>query len=147
MNISISKVKLVREPAHRYDVEKQISSPDSAVKVINAVLDLEDEAQEVLGVLFLDTKNKVTGITEVTRGSLNTSIVHPREVFKAAILHNAASIILFHNHPSGDSAPSNEDRAVTKRIKETGKILDIPLLDHIVIGNGEHYSFANRGIL
>lgn len=145
VTISISKVKLVRESCHRYDIDsKHISDPQDAADAVNAALDLENEAQEVLGTIFLDTKNRITGIMEVTRGTLFSSLSHPREIFKGAILHNAASIILFHNHPSGEAEPSREDIRITERIVESGKILDIPLLDHIIIGYKSHYSLKKH---
>ena len=145
VTISISKVKLVRESSHRYDIaSKRMSSPEAAAEAINAALDLQNEAQEVLGTLFLDTKNNITGVMEVTRGTLSASLSHPREIFKGAILHNAASIILFHNHPSGDVTPSREDLMITERIVKCGQILDIPLLDHIIIGYNNHYSLKEH---
>ena len=147
VTISVSKIKLVRESNHRYNVgDKHLNSPEAAVEVINTVLDLEHEAQEVLAEILLDNRNKITGIMEISRGSLNSSIVHPREVFRGAILHNAAGIILVHNHPSGEVIPSREDLKVTKMIKDAGKILDIQLLDHIIIGSeGNYTSLARRG--
>ena len=96
---------------------------------------------------MLNTKNSIVGIQEITRGSLSASIVHPREVYKAAILHNAASIILAHNHPSGSPSPSREDIAVTERILKAGKILDIPLLDHVIIGDPRFVSLKEKGII
>ena len=145
VTISIAKVKLVRESSHRYDItSKRVSSPETAADAINAALDLKDEAQEVLGTLFLDTKNHITGVMEVTRGTLCASLSHPREIFKGAILHNAASIILFHNHPSGHVNPSHEDLMETERIVKCGQILDIPLLDHIIIGYNGHYSLKEH---
>ena len=96
---------------------------------------------------MLNTKNHIVGVMEVTRGTLDSSLVHPREVFRGAILHNAASIILCHNHPSGDSAPSREDMKVTERIKQAGKVLGIDLLDHVIIGNGEYTSIREEGLL
>ena len=97
---------------------------------------------------MLDTKNHIIAAHEVTRGSLNASIVHPREVFKAAVMANASSIICFHNHPSGNPNPSREDLAVTDRLVKAGKILDIPVLDHIIIGDpGEYISLKDRGMM
>ena len=147
VTISVSKIKLVRESNHRYHVgDKHLNTPEAAVEVINTVLDLEHEAQEVLAEILLDNRNKITGIMEISRGSLNSSIVHPREVFRGAILHNAAGIILVHNHPSGEVVPSREDLKVTKMIKDAGNILDIQLLDHIIIGSeGNYTSLARRG--
>jgi DNA repair protein RadC len=96
-------------------------------------------------VVPLDTKNRVLGFHVVSVGSLGASLVHPREVFKIAILANAASVILVHNHPSGDPEPSAEDRRVTERLKEAGELVGIPVLDHVVIGDGRYVSFTDRG--
>lgn len=148
ITVAVSKIKLVRESNHRYEIEgREISSPRKAVDIINAVLDLENEAQEVLAEIILDNKNKVTGVMEITRGSICASISHPREVFRGAILHNGAAIILFHCHPSGEVEPSEEDIGVTKTIKNAGRILNIPLLDHIIVGNGRFCSLKDRGYL
>ena len=94
----------------------------------------------------LDGKNRINCVDEVSVGSLNQSIVHPRELFKTALLSSAAAIILVHNHPSGDSTPSREDIEITRRIKEAGEILGVKLLDHIVIGSS-YLSFTERGLL
>ena len=94
---------------------------------------------EALVVMTLDTKNKVTSLTVVSLGSLNSSIVHPREVFKTAILANAATIILGHNHPSGRPEPSKKDIQITKRLRECGDILGIELIDHVIIGEDNKY--------
>lgn len=95
--------------------------------------------------LLLDGRNKLLGIDEVSKGSLGASIVHPRELFKAAILANAAAIICAHNHPSGDPTPSAEDRRITERLRRAAEVLGIPILDHIVIGDPSFYSFADNG--
>lgn len=95
--------------------------------------------------LLLDGRNKLLGIDEVSKGSLGASIVHPRELFKAAILANAAAIICAHNHPSGDPTPSAEDRRITERLRRAAEVLGIPILDHVVIGNPSFYSFADNG--
>ena len=148
ITISVSKIKLVRESNHRYDFEsKHIHRPQDAADIINAVLDLEHEAQEVLAEIILDNKGKVAGVMEITRGSISASIAHCREIFRGAILHNAASIILVHCHPSGEIQPSNEDIDVTQRVKKAGQILDIPLLDHIIIGHHRFTSLKDKGML
>jgi len=100
-------------------------------------------------VVLLDRKNKVIGLNTVSVGSLTASICHPREVFKAAILANAAAVILGHNHPSGDPQPSQEDRVLTARLAAAGQLLGIEVLDHIIVGDGtEHFfSFADVGML
>lgn len=100
--------------------------------------------REQFVVCGLDAKNVVIGINVVSIGSLSLSIVHPREVFKALILMNAAAVICAHNHPSGDTTPSLEDLALTKRLRQAGELLGITLLDHLILGNN-HYSFADQG--
>lgn len=124
---------------------KKVTSPKEVYKIIAEYLKGVDREHLVL--ITLDTKNVITSITTISIGSLNTSIVHPREVFKTAILSNAASIILAHNHPSGDSTPSKEDINITDRIKESGKILGIDLLDHLIIGDDSYISLKEKGIL
>lgn len=100
--------------------------------------------REEFVVVFLNTKNRVVGQEVVSEGSLNSSVVHAREVFAPAILQHAAAIIVAHNHPSGDPTPSREDREVTRMLAESGKVLGIPLLDHLVIGDGRYYSFQEN---
>jgi len=148
ITISVSKIKLVRESNHRYDIDNRyVHGPQDAADIINAVLDLEHEAQEVVAEIILDNQGKVTGVMEVTRGSINSSISHCREIYRGAILHNAASIILAHCHPSGETNPSREDIDITQRVKKAGQILDIPLLDHIVIGHNRFTSLKEKGLL
>lgn len=101
--------------------------------------------REVCGAVYLNTKNKITGLEIIGIGSLNSAIMHPREVFKGAILHNASSIILFHNHPSGDSSPSQEDIKVTQRLYDAGNLLGIELLDHVILGDPFDYSLKESG--
>ena len=124
---------------------KQISSPNDVFTIVNKYLDRTDREHLVL--LTLDIKNKITSINTVSIGSINTSIVHPREVFKTAILSNASSVILTHNHPSGDVTPSKEDIDITNRIKECGRILGIELLDHVIIGDDKYSSLKEKGII
>lgn len=106
---------------------------------------LEFERKEHFVILLLNTKNHITGMRNVSTGSLSASVVHPREVFLEAIHSSAAAIILSHNHPSGDPSPSREDIAVTQRLQKAGKILDIPVLDHIIIGEGRFVSMKEQG--
>lgn len=103
--------------------------------------------QEVLKVITLSTKNTIIESKDVFRGSLNNSIVHPREIFKRAISNHSASIIICHNHPSGDPTPSKEDINITLRIKECGNIIGIPLVDHIIIGNNKFVSLKEKGLI
>ncbi len=103
--------------------------------------------KEYFKIILLDTKNNIKKISEISVGSLNSSIVHPREVFSEAVANSAASVILVHNHPSGESEPSREDISLTNRLNECGKILGIKILDHIIIGDGVFYSFKEEGLL
>lgn len=125
----------------------KITGKEVAYEVISNFIG--DKDREYLVVLNLDTKNNITSINTVSVGSLNSSIAHPREIFKTAILSNAASIILGHNHPSGDAKESREDIASTKRVKECGEILGIELLDHIIVGNGnkKYVSLREEGFI
>lgn len=105
------------------------------------------EAKEHFLIVLLSTKNHVLKTPVISVGSLNASIVHPREVFREAINASAASIILVHNHPSGDASPSREDIELTRKLAQAGKILDIPVLDHVVLGDGNYISLKEKGIL
>ncbi len=108
---------------------------------------LIDARQEEFHVLLLNAQHAVLRELVVTRGTLDTSLVHPREVFRAAIVESAAAVILVHNHPSGDPAPSREDRDVTDQLVSAGRLVGIPVLDHIVIGDGRYLSFVESGLL
>ena len=144
----------LRELTIRYTVKKdeagqavavgrRVHSPKECAAAFAAVL--EDQPSEVFAILCLSTKDRVIGYHEVSRGTLDTTLVHPREVFKAAILANAAAIILTHNHPSGDPTPSADDVALTQRLVEAGRLLGVDVLDHIVIGDGAWVSFVELG--
>lgn len=108
---------------------------------------LEDLAVEEMHVLILNSQHALERDVTITKGILNSSLVHPREVFKAAIVERAAAIILCHNHPSGDPTPSTDDRNVTDALVAGGRLLDIPVHDHIIIGRGRYTSFAEAGLL
>ena len=108
---------------------------------------LRDEKQEHVIVLLLNTKNRVIRQTTVTKGTLDSSLLHPREVFREAIRHSASSIILAHNHPSGDPTPSNEDVQLTKRIYQAGQLVGIDLLDHVILGDGRWISLRSQGVI
>jgi DNA repair protein RadC len=106
---------------------------------------MREQKRERLVALLLDTKNQVLREEVISIGSLNANIVHPREVFKAALMESCASVILSHNHPSGDPTPSREDIAVTEKLIEGGKLLGIDVLDHVVIGEGRYVSLKDEG--
>lgn len=108
---------------------------------------LEDLPVEEFHVAVLDAQHRLERDVTITRGILNSSLVHPREVFREAIAERAASVILVHNHPSGDPLPSPDDRAVTEQLVAAGRLLDIPVHDHVIIGRGRYTSFAEAGLL
>ncbi len=122
-----------------------IRSPDDGANYV--MEEMRVLKQEHFVVLFLDTKNRVIHRQTIFVGSLNASIVHPREVFREAVKRSAASIIVAHNHPSGDPSPSQEDIHVTKRLVDSGKIMGIEVLDHIIIGNRKFVSLKEKGYL
>lgn len=108
---------------------------------------LRDLPVEEFRVLALGSQSQVLADLLITRGLLNSALVHPREVFRAAIAEAAAGIIVVHNHPSGDPTPSAEDRAVTRQLVEAGRLLDVPVLDHVIVGGERYVSFAEAGLL
>lgn len=143
--VDIVSLKMIKESSILYG-DRKISTPKDAIEIVKVIL--EDCDREKLVVCCLNTKNEPTSISTVSIGTLNSSIVHPREVFKTAIMSNSASIILFHNHPSGNTQPSKEDISITERIKEAGKIIGIEMIDHIIIGDNEKYtSLKEEGIV
>jgi len=108
---------------------------------------LRRESREYFVGYHLDSKNKVLCVDPISIGSLNASIVHPREVFKSCLLSSCAGLVLVHNHPSGDPTPSREDHEITTRLKECSELLGIRLLDHVIIGDPSYYSFADQNLL
>lgn len=124
---------------------KRITSPREVANMLYGEMGTSN--QEVLKLIILNTKNEVIKIKDVFKGSLNSSLVHPREIFNEAIRSNAASIIICHNHPSGDPTPSSEDIKVTTRINKSGDIIGIKLIDHIIIGRNNYVSLKEKGIL
>ena len=142
--INVVSIKMVKEASFLYQT-RQILSPNDAYEMIKEQLEGLDREQFIVS--CLNTKNEPTNITVVSVGSLNKAIVHPREVFKTAILSNAASIMVFHNHPSGDTTPSDQDIQLTHRLVEAGELLGIKLLDHLIIGDGSFMSLKEKGYL
>lgn len=135
--------------------KRSISTDPVTRPVINSPSDVADLVMEEMRsldrehfrIMHLSTRNNVLGISAVSVGSLNSSIVHPRECFKEAIRRNANSVILLHNHPSGDPTPSREDLDITRRLTEGGKILGIEILDHVIIGEKRYVSLKEQGII
>ncbi len=122
-----------------------IRAPEDAANLLMARLRYEQK--EHFMILLLSTKNHVLATPTISIGSLNASIVHPRELFREAIVHCAAAVILVHNHPSGDPSPSQEDILITKKMIDAGKILEIHVLDHVIIGDNKYVSLKEKGII
>ena len=140
--IQVVRIQMVKE-RNEYYYDKAIRSPEDAYKILREFIG--DADREMFVVACLNNKNEIANLSVVHMGSLNASIVHPPEVFKIAILSNAASIICAHNHPSGHPEPSREDIEVTKRLAEAGKLLGIELLDHIIVGDERYFSMEEHG--
>ena len=121
------------------------SNPDSIASYY--MEDLRHEKQEHMKLLMLNSKSKLIGETEISKGTVNATLITPRELFIEALQKNAVSIIIMHNHPSGDPSPSREDKLTTRRIREAGALIGIELLDHIIIGNNCYVSFRKEGML
>jgi DNA repair protein RadC len=130
---------------YRGKVPAAIRGPEDALQVVRPRF--KNHQREVFLVVLLNARHEVLGVETVSVGSLNASIVHPREVFKPAILQSAASVILAHNHPSGDPEPSEEDLSITKRLVEVGELLGIGVLDHVIVAKRGLVSFRARQLL
>jgi DNA repair protein RadC len=143
-HIPVYKVMLVRDKNQPSNI-KQITGAADTYDILKSYLEGQDRENFVI--LILDTKLKVVGINTVSVGSINQAVVHPREVFKPAILKNASALILGHNHPSGDPAPSSEDIKVTQKLIDAGNLLGIPVIDHIIVCDDAYFSFKNGGVI
>lgn len=145
---NIYQVKLVKVGEIEFAASLDGTYAGNLVQLLFEYLDGAD--RENMVVIMLNTKYKVIGINTAHIGSLDSTIIHPREIFKPAILSNAAAIVIAHNHPSGDAIPSRQDVEVTEKIKDAGEMIGIELLDHIIIGNKDtmdFYSMRERGIV
>jgi len=145
--IHVVRFRVVREPGAPRTRRTPLSTP-SAVAALAAQI-IPDDAREHFGVLMLDTQNRLVVYHAVSTGTLSASLVHPREVFGPALrVMGVASIILVHNHPSGEPTPSREDLRLTQQLVEAGQLLDITVHDHVIVGaDGAYVSFADRGLL
>ena len=143
-------VRLIREPGTDVQPAERIRGPVDVHRLLDRPdLRLRAERHEVEAfyVMSLGSQSQVRAIEELTRGILNSSLIHPREVFRSAILAGAAGIIVVHNHPSGDPTPSGDDRAVTRQLVDAGRLLDLPVYDHVILGGDRYMSFAEAGLL
>lgn len=145
-----ASVKAALELASRFKTKRmerdtRYTSPDQVYEHFHYAY--RDRRKEYCLALLLDGKNRIIKEVQISEGSLNQSIVHPREVFSPAVRESAAAIILVHNHPSGDPSPSSEDILITKRLKEAGDLMGVKILDHIIIGDGHFVSLCAQGLL
>ena len=141
MSIKI-KILELKEEFKTYETRPLMTAPEKVYSLLKPMMPADKE-QFVL--LSLNTKNGVIAVRVISIGSLNANIVHPREVFRAAVVDAAAHIIVAHNHPSGDPVPSREDIEITKKLLECGKLLGIEVLDHVIVGEGRHFSMKEAG--
>jgi len=140
----IYEIQRIKQVVSEVEVNNHvIRCPEDGVDIAQKFIG--DDDREVFFVMCLNTKNHVIAVHRAHVGSLNASVVHPRETFKAAILNNAASIIVSHQHPSGDSSPSQEDIHVTKRLKDAGQMIGIEVLDHLIVGRNQFTSLKEKG--
>lgn len=142
------RTMLAKEDTHpiaRAIKRKPLSSPEAVAEFLRPMLAVEDV--EVFGMLMVSSKNKLSGMAVLFRGTLDRTAVYPREVCKMAILSNAAAVILYHNHPSGDPAPSKADIALTESLATALRACGVSVHDHIIVGETEHYSFRKEGFL
>jgi DNA repair protein RadC len=139
------RVVLEKEVSMNYpNLSHKITSPGDAVEIGKEFMRIHEEPEEYMYMLCMNTKNKVIGVFEISHGTVNSSLVSAREVFQKALMANAVSIIVMHNHPSGECDPSREDIEVTKRLIEAGKIVGIEVLDHLIIGD-QYTSLKEKG--
>jgi DNA repair protein RadC len=142
--VQIISLKMVKECSLKYLAEK---IPGSSAAAEIAKKFLADADREHFIAMYLDTRNTITAIHTISIGTVDSSLIHPREVFKGALLSNASALIIAHNHPSGNVVPSEKDIKVTKILKKAGEILGIKLLDHIIVGEKNHMSFSSEGLI
>ena len=143
ITMQYTRYKVVEVMEEKTPYNRVVSSPEEVARLFTEFYG--DPVQEISVVFTLDTKNKISGLEMVSMGTLTQTILHPRDIFRSAIMKNANAIIIAHNHPSGSSVPSVEDVEVTKRIAESGKILGIPLYDHVIVAGDNNYSFQMEG--
>lgn len=147
MRINFLKCQVVREKGVNYPEVDGKATPSAVHKIATDVLELDKASEEHIYALLLNPKLNINGIVEVSKGTANEATFHAREVFKAAIIHNATSVIIVHNHPSGELSVSNADKETTKQIMAAGKLLNIPLVDHIIVSNEGYLSLKEEQIV
>ena len=140
----LAAIEIGKRIAYASETEREhITSPGDAAQLLMGKM--RNLTHEYFVVLLLNTKNRIIRVKQIAEGSLTSAVVHPREVFAPAVTAHAACILVAHNHPSGDPYPSTEDRNLTHALEQAGNVLSVPLLDHVVIGDGRYYSFKEHG--
>ena len=138
---------LVKESSSNYpNIQNQLNNPQRIADLINIIYNATVLTEEYVWLLALDTKCKLIGLFDISHGTVNASLVTPREIFVKLCLCGATNFVIVHNHPTGDSTPSEQDIKITQQLKEVGEIMNIELLDHIIIGY-DYYSFQEKGHL
>ena len=140
------RVQFVAEPGP-FPTGSPCRSSEDVERVARSIYATLDADKEHFVLLVMNNKNCINGFKVISTGSLTASLAHPREVWRAALHLCAAAVVFVHNHPSGDPAPSPEDQEITRRLKETGELLGIRVLDHVVLGQERFFSFSDRGLL
>lgn len=142
--LTLVRLQIVKEEIEYYGTKK-VQTPKDLEEVVRKFIG--DSDREVFLAVNLNSANLINSIHIISIGSLNQSIVHPRECFKAALLCNAEAVVFAHNHPSGEVIPSNEDKQVTAGLKQAGQLLGIRVLDHVIVGDGKYFSFQENNLL
>ena len=146
MKLEVCRLQLVRERTKEYSV-RQIRNAEGIVKLMNELFDAENLPEEHVWLLCLDNKLKVTNAQEVSHGTANASLSCIRDIIKRVLLCGSIACCLVHNHPSGDCTPSKEDLEMTKKLQEACKLMEINLIDHLIIGDGNYISMKEGGML
>lgn len=147
MKYEVSKIKLQLIKENRTLFDEQLNGPKNAISFLKKIVELDKESEEVLILVTCDANLNVIGYFEVSRGAINETMISPREIFKRVILNNSYCFMLAHNHPSGDSFPSEEDCQAYKRIRDASEILGVAFIDNLIITDNESYSFSNGSII
>lgn len=148
INVTRYSVRLVKEDCKRYELSKIINNVDKAAEFVNEVFEMENLTNEIFVVLALDAKKNVIGTFKVSEGTIDATVVSTRDIFQRALLVNAHSVIVAHNHPSGNTEPSRQDIEFTRSVREAGELMQIKLNDSLIIGeNGKYYSFLEHGVI
>lgn len=143
----IQRCVLVRDGQMEYDAENFTVTCSDDLAMVGRRLGIDSCAEEYFVMMCFNAKGRIIALHEISHGDISSSCAHPRDVFKRALLNNAASIAIMHSHPSGDSKPSQQDIATTKRLMEAGEILGVPVIDHIILGDENYSSMKASGII